>query len=152
MQLACRDSGIPGAGEIRTWVQRAIAASGRAPHDNAEVAVRVVDADEIRRLNTLYRQQEKTTNVLAFPAAAIDGLPEGESLMLGDLVVCAAVVRDEAEQQGKVLADHWAHMLVHGALHLLGFDHDAETAATEMERLERKILARHGVSDPYTSR
>jgi probable rRNA maturation factor len=113
------------------------------------VSVRVVDVDEMQTLNRDYRDKDKPTNVLSFPAGEIDGLPADEGSSLGDVVICAAIVRDEAAEQGKSLADHWGHMLVHGTLHLLGHDHLTDAEATEMEGLEVKILTSHGVADPY---
>jgi len=86
---------------------------------------------------------------LSFPAGDIDGLPADVSRLLGDVVVCAPVVAAEAGEQGKTLPDHWAHMLVHGTLHLLGFDHENDVEAVEMEALEAQILASNGVTDPY---
>ena len=111
--------------------------------------MRVVDSDEMRTLNREYRQQDKVTNVLSFPAAGIDGLPAEASQVLGDIVVCAERVAEEARDRGKPAADHWAHLLVHGTLHLLGYDHDANEDAVVMERLETRILADYGVDDPY---
>lgn len=152
VQYACSDAAVPATGDIKAWVSRAVANSGRSPQADVEVSVRIVDSDEIRTLNALYRRQDKATNVLAFPTGAIDGLPDSAAAHLGDIVVCAAVVRDEARAQGKVLEDHWAHMLVHGTLHLLGFDHEAELQAAKMEGLEALILAQCGISNPYASR
>jgi len=87
--------------------------------------------------------------VLSFPVGAVTGLPADEPEPLGDIVVCAGVVRAEAAAQGKEAADHWAHMLVHGALHLLGYDHDTDAGAAAMESLETQVLSAHGVADPY---
>ena len=112
--------------------------------------MRVVDVEEIRALNRQYRDQDKPTNVLSFPAQQPDGLPEGAGRLLGDVVICAPVVAAEAAEQGKTTGDHWGHMLVHGTLHLLGFDHQTDAAAAEMEGLERRILAARSVTDPYT--
>lgn len=151
VQVACSDTGIPHDDDITAWVELAVAASGRLPGQDAELVVRVVDTDEIRVLNESYRRQDQPTNVLSFPAGAVPGLPDDAVRMLGDVVVCASVVRAEAEEQGKALADHWGHMLVHGTLHLLGYDHEADSDAAEMERLEAQILARRGLADPYTS-
>ena len=103
----------------------------------------------MQALNRDYRQQDKVTNVLSFPAGEVAGLPDDASSSLGDIVICAAVVSDEATRQGKAVADHWAHMLVHGTLHLLGYDHDSNTEAVEMEGLETRILASNGLADPY---
>ena len=150
VQIACNDPGIPSDDEIRSWVELAVDSAGTELNGEIEVAVRVVDADEIRTLNGQYRQQDNLTNVLSFPAGDSHGLHGGDVLLLGDVVVCAAVVSAEAEAQGKKIADHWAHMLVHGALHLLGYDHEADSEAAAMERLETRILTGRGVADPYT--
>ena len=151
VQIACNDPGIPNDGEIRSWVELAVHSAGRGLNGQIEVAVRIVGAEEIRTLNGQYRQQDNLTNVLSFPAGDSHGLPGGDVLLLGDVIVCASVVSAEAEAQGKEIADHWGHMLVHGTLHLLGFNHEADSDAAEMERLEARILAERGVADPYTS-
>jgi len=149
VQIASDDIGIPSEDDIRTWVQLAAAIRHASSHRDIEVAVRVVDAEEIRTLNHLYRQQDKATNVLSFPVGEVAGLPEDELLMLGDIVICASVISAEAAEQGKLLADHWSHLLVHGTLHLLGFDHDTDATAAEMEALEARLLAEKGITDPY---
>jgi probable rRNA maturation factor len=149
VQVACDDPGIPSGADIHSWVEAAVSASGHSFANDVEVAVRIVDAGEIQTLNSLYREKDKATNVLSFPAGNIEGLPDDASRLLGDIVVCASVVATEAGEQGKVLADHWGHMLVHGTLHLLGFDHENEVEATEMESLETRILASRSVTDPY---
>ncbi|MEJ2127656.1 MAG: rRNA maturation RNase YbeY [Woeseiaceae bacterium] len=149
VQVACDDPDIPAPGNIQDWITATIERSGRPPAGDVDVAVRVVDADEIRTLNRLYRDKDKPTNVLSFPAGDIDGLPAEEAVLLGDVVVCASIVAAEAAEQGKALADHWAHMIVHGTLHLLGFDHENEAEAVEMEGLETQILASQNVTDPY---
>jgi probable rRNA maturation factor len=147
VQLACEEDVTPHPDTIAAWVNRAIDAAGRS--GDVEVSVRIVAADEIRELNRDYRDKDEATNVLSFPAGDMAGIPAGAPEMLGDIVVCASVVRDEASDQGKSLEDHWAHMLVHGTLHLLGFDHETEPQAEEMESLETRILAEHGLADPY---
>ena len=149
VQVACDDPDIPAESAIQTWVEAAVLQSGRSIEHDVEVAVRVVDADEIQTLNTVYREQHKPTNVLSFPAGDIDGLPGDERRLLGDVVICASIVATEAGEQGKELADHWGHMLVHGTLHLLGFDHETNAEAAEMEALETRILATQNVTDPY---
>ena len=104
--------------------------------------------EESQQLNSQYRQKDKPTNVLSFPFE----VPEGIELnLLGDLVVCASVVEQEAKEQNKVLFHHWAHMIVHGCLHLLGYDHINDADADEMEALEVKILAKLAISNPYES-
>ena len=147
VQLACDDDEIPQTDVIEAWVVRALEAAGQPA--NAEVSVRVVDSDEIRALNREYRGMDKPTNVLSFPAGPVKGLPDDVPVLLGDIVVCATVVTAEAHEQGKATADHWAHMLVHGTLHLLGYDHDTDSQAEEMEALEKRILAAQGLADPY---
>ena len=149
VQVACDDAGIPNEDIIQSWIGHAVSGSDALPPGDVEVAVRIVDAEEIRTLNHLYRQKDKATNVLSFPAGEVDGLPPQKTLMLGDLVVCASVVADEAAAQGKRLADHWGHMLVHGSLHLLGFDHETDAEAAKMEAIEVSLLGVKGVADPY---
>ena len=147
IQIACDDDTIPEQEELTRWVSRAFEATGRS--EAGEVAVRVVDTQEMQELNRDFREKDKPTNVLSFPAGALEGMPSGSELPLGDIVVCAPVVRDEALDQGKALADHWAHMIVHGTLHLLGYDHETEPEALEMEGLETQILGDHGIANPY---
>ena len=151
VQVACDDPDIPAPTEIADWVAAAVAAADTADNGPAEVSVRIVAAAEIQGLNASYRQQDKPTNVLSFPADAT-AQPGGEPVLLGDVVVCAPVVRAEALEQGKPLADHWAHMLVHGTLHLLGYDHQADTEAARMEGLETTVLEGCGIANPYASR
>jgi probable rRNA maturation factor len=149
VQSACDEPDVPDAENIREWVVSAIIAADAAAIDRSEVSVRVVDVEEMRALNREYRDKDEPTNVLSFPAGEITGLPDDEGRVLGDVVICAAVVRDEAVEQDKALADHWRHMLVHGTLHLLGYDHMTDAEATEMEGLEVRILTSLGVADPY---
>jgi len=144
---ACDGDTIPGAEVVDAWVTRAVEVAG-TPND-VEVSVRIVDADEIRALNREYRDKDKATNVLSFPAGPIAGLPADAPVLLGDIVVCASIVDSEAAEQGKATGDHWAHMLVHGTLHLMGLDHENDAEAAEMEALETRVLAAHGVPDPY---
>ena len=151
IQFACEDAGVPDKDDIQSWVELAAHESGRLPDQQVEFAVRVVGAAEIQTLNLLYRNKDSATNVLSFPTGTIAGLPDGVVRQMGDIVVCASVVREEALRQGKPLADHWAHMLVHGTLHLLGYDHAQEAEADAMEQLEINILASRGISNPYAS-
>ena len=141
-------AGLPAAVSFRKWVAAAL--EGRIRE--ADLAVRVVDAREGRALNRHYRGKDYATNVLSFPADAAEGvkLPKGVKMpLLGDLVICAPVVTREAKEQGKALNDHYAHLTVHGVLHLLGWDHEDEREAECMEQLEREILAGLGIADPY---
>ena len=138
--------GVPSSASFRKWVAAALA-DRDAP---AEMAIRIVGADEGRELNRTYRGKDYATNVLSFPAELPEGLPEDVELpLLGDLVICAEVVAREAAEQGKRPADHWAHLVVHGTLHLLGWDHEADDEADAMEAREREILAGLGIADPY---
>ena len=139
-------SGIPAAASFRKWVAAALDSRIR----EADLAIRIVDDKEGRALNQHYRGKDYATNVLSFPADLPEGLPEGVRLpLLGDLVICAPVVAREALEQDKPLAAHYAHMTVHGVLHLLGWDHDNDRDAECMEQLERDILAKLGIGDPY---
>lgn len=134
--------GLPAAASFRKWA--AAAAKGRCRR--ADLAIRLVDEKEGRALNRHYRGKDYATNVLSFPA----DLPEGVKLpLLGDLVICAPVVAREAAEQGKPLAAHYAHLTVHGVLHLLGLDHEDEREAEAMELIEREVLAALGFPDPY---
>ena len=148
VQVAIDDDSVPARDDIVLWVSRTIRAAGG--REDTDVSVRVVDAGEMQQLNGEYREQNKPTNVLSFPAGEIEGLPLDADLPLGDIVVCAEVVRSEAKEQGKMVAAHWAHMLVHGTLHLLGFDHENDSDAATMEGLEIQILTGHGIANPYT--
>lgn len=147
VQRADPDESAPDDNFIRAWISRALEAS--AEHPGADVSVCIVDAAEMRVLNRDYRGKDKPTNVLSFPAGPVAGLPASEPVPIGDIVICADVVSNEADAQAKPLLDHWAHMLVHGTLHLLGFDHEHDAEALEMEALEKRILGAHGVADPY---
>lgn len=151
IQYACEDAGVPGEDEIRSWVELSAERSERLPEQPVEFAVRIVGEAEIQTLNQLYRNKDSATNVLSFPVGSIDGLPAEAVRQMGDIVVCAPVVRDEALRQGKAVADHWAHMLVHGTLHLLGYDHTHDADAEAMESLEIAILASRGIANPYAS-
>ena len=138
--------GVPAATSFRKWATAAL--SGRIRE--ADLAIRVVDAREGRALNRHYRGKDYATNVLSFPAELPEGLPEDFHMpLLGDLVICAPVVAREAREQGKAPAAHYAHLTVHGVLHLLGCDHEDEREAEAMERLEREILDGLGFADPY---
>lgn len=149
VDVACAHSGNPSAASIGDWVRRSVFAANHDAGRRFEVSVRVVDRDEIRGLNRDYRHCDGPTNVLSFPAGDIEGLPEDVGRALGDIVVCAPVIADEAADQCKTTRDHWAHMIVHGTLHLLGYDHEDVADAETMETLEVAILADLGIADPY---
>lgn len=135
---------IPDEETIHTWVAAALQGQG----DHAELTVRITDIDEITRLNSEYRNKAGATNVLSFPA---DLPAELEIPLLGDIVICAPVVEKEAQEQQKTLEAHWAHMVVHGTLHLLGYDHIDDADALLMESKETEILSKLGFPDPYQS-
>lgn len=141
-------NGLPTRPQFRKWVLAALTGAGR--RFDSEVAIQVVDAPEGQAMNLQYRGKDYATNVLSFPAEVPEGLPEDFDFpQLGDLVICAPVVAREAAEQGKALNDHYAHLTVHGVLHLLGFDHIEDEEAEEMEALERVILASLDIADPY---
>lgn len=126
-------------------LQRAAAAALQGRSEPAELCIRLVDAAESAELNSQYRGKNAPTNVLSFPCQA--DIPDWP--MLGDLVICVPVVRAEALEQGKPELNHWTHLVVHGVLHLLGFDHGRDAEAQHMEALECRILAGLGIPDPY---
>ena len=130
----------PGPRTLRGWARLAAGAK------NGELGIRVVGSAESRVLNLQYRGKPAPTNLLSFPMKAGAGANHG---LIGDIVVCAPVVAREAREQGKTLRAHWAHMVIHGTLHLLGFDHERATDARRMEGRERQLLARLGFADPY---
>ena len=141
VQFACRTRGIPDARRIRHWARAALADR----RNRTEVTVRVVSAREGRALNKRWRGLPHATNVLSFPALDLALAPGA----LGDIAVCAPVVAREAKAQGKTPAAHWAHLVIHGVLHLLGHDHESRHDAAVMEALEIRILAGLGFPDPY---
>lgn len=143
IQNACEAKNLPGKALFQQWVDTTISS---VTDQTFELTVRLVNSDESQQLNNQYRMKDKPTNVLSFPFE----VPEGIELnLLGDLVICASVVEQEAKVQNKGLFDHWAHMVIHGCLHLLGYDHINDTDAEEMEALEVKILAKLSISNPY---
>ncbi|MBL0625254.1 rRNA maturation RNase YbeY [Aeromonas jandaei] len=145
LQLASASTdGLPSEAHLQGWLDGTILGF----QQEAEVTVRIVDEAESNELNLTYRGKDKPTNVLSFPFEAPPGL---ELPLLGDLVICRQVVEREAQEQGKPLMAHWAHMVVHGSLHLLGYDHIEDEEAEEMEALERDIMQELGFADPYQS-
>lgn len=137
-------AGIPQRASFERWLMAA--SSGARRRRASEVSIRIVDAEEGRQLNQQYRQRDYATNVLSFPA----DLPPAIKLpLLGDLIICAPVIARESIEQGKTLRDHYAHMTVHGVLHLLGFDHMNDVDAEKMETLEARVLAGLGIANPY---
>jgi len=144
VQIACDEDDLPDPAELRAWARAAVGDLRRC----SELTIRIVDEAESARLNSSYRNKDGATNVLSFPFAP----PAGVDIpLLGDIVICAPVVRREANEQSKSTNSHWAHMVVHGSLHLLGFNHERAREAQEMEALEMRILADLGFDNPYES-
>ena len=145
LQIACeQETGLPTAEQIEQWATAAV----QPQSDEVEMTVRIVDEAESHALNLNYRGKDCPTNVLSFPFECPD---EVELPLLGDLVICRQVVEREAQEQDKSVMAHWAHMVVHGSLHLLGYDHIEDDEAEEMESLETQIMTGLGFADPYLS-
>ena len=143
LQIATENiEGLPTEEQIVMWATAAVQPEG----NEVEMTVRIVDEAESHELNLTYRGKDRPTNVLSFPFECPD---EVELPLLGDLVICRQVVEREAAEQEKPLMAHWAHMVVHGSLHLLGYDHIEDDEAEEMESLETQIMQGLGFSDPY---
>lgn len=143
LQIALDLPVLPNEADFRRWAEAALAGAGYAK--DAELTLRIVNEAEITALNETYRRKQGPTNVLSFP---FEAPPEVDSSLLGDIVICAPVVLREAVSQDKTPEAHWAHLVAHGVLHLLGYDHD-ETQAAAMESLEIRILTDLGYADPY---
>jgi probable rRNA maturation factor len=132
----------PNEALIQLWIDTALADI----EQDTEIVVRIVDEQESAELNETYRHKHGATNILSFPVE----IPEGIDLnLLGDLVICAPVLEKEAQQQGKILAHHWAHIIIHGVLHLLGYDHLDDEQAEEMESKEIALLQKLNIPNPY---
>jgi probable rRNA maturation factor len=140
------DAPTPADETIQAWIMAALATAGATGNEPPEVCIRITDIDEATRFNETYRSKPQATNVLSFPAELPPGTPSG---LLGDLVICAPVVRSEAKQQHKCEEAHWAHMIIHGVLHLLGHDHQIPADAEIMEALEVQLLERFCFPNPY---
>jgi len=145
LQVAVEEpSNLPTESQFQQWLSHTLATA----QPNAEVTIRLVDSEESHQLNLEYRGKDKPTNVLSFP---FEAPPSVELDLLGDLVICKQVVESESNQQDKPLVAHWAHMVVHGSLHLLGYDHIEDDEAEEMEALESQIMQQLGFDDPYVA-
>ena len=134
---------LPTEEQLRKWLS---AVAKQQMIEDTEITIRLVDDEESQFLNSTYRNKDKPTNVLSFPFEAPPGV---ELPFLGDLVICSSVVAMEAKQQNKEEQHHWAHMVIHGCLHLLGYDHINDNEAEEMETTEVTILRSIGIDDPY---
>jgi probable rRNA maturation factor len=143
LQVASQVADLPSEAQFRAWCEAAL----RQRTADSELTIRLVDEAEARELNHTYRQRDYATNVLSFPADVPDGMLDIP--LLGDLVICVPVLEREALEQDKTPEAHWAHLVIHGCLHLLGYDHIDDAEAEEMEALERTLLAELGHPDPY---
>ena len=142
VQYASDASNLPTRAQIRRWINSALSHS-------AEITVRIVDEAEARALNLGYRGKDYATNVLTFEYGETQHRENDDKVLSGDIVVCATVVEREATEQGKLVIDHYAHLIVHGALHLQGFDHEEPADADIMETREAAILKRFRIANPY---
>ncbi|MGL1958390.1 MAG: rRNA maturation RNase YbeY [Colwellia sp.] len=152
LQYACDDAtNLPSAQQFQLWVDTALKTAyskTTIPEKNIpfELTIRLVNSTESQQLNSQYRNKDKPTNVLSFPF----DVPEGVALnLLGDLVICVPIIKAEANAQNKKLFDHWAHLVIHGCLHLLGFDHINDSDAKKMESYEIQLLASLDINNPY---
>lgn len=144
LQIESQENAIPDENELQLWTNQAL----KAQDSDYELTIRVVDEPEIQALNKQYRQKDSPTNVLSFPA----NIPEYIALspkLLGDIILCAPIIKKEAMSQNKAIRAHYAHMVIHGVLHLLGYDHIKEEDAAIMEPLEITLLKELGFNDPY---
>ena len=142
IQIISQSKQLPEQEQFQNWVDAVL----NDESQDAEFVIRIVDEAEMIQFNEQYRDKKGSTNILSFPFEAPEGI---DSHLLGDMLVCAPVVEKEAQQQNKELNHHWAHMIVHGVLHLLGYDHVDDQDAEEMEALEIKILKKIKIKNPY---
>ncbi|MBN2689321.1 MAG: rRNA maturation RNase YbeY [Gammaproteobacteria bacterium] len=146
LQIATNDKGLPIENQFKLWLNTAL---NHLNHQNdIEITIRIVSAEEITELNNNFRGKNKPTNILSFPAE-LPNIVKGN--YLGDLVICADIINEEALQDNKKPCDHFAHITIHGLLHLLGFDHETEKDAEQMEKLEIDILKLLNIDNPYTT-
>jgi probable rRNA maturation factor len=144
IQNVSQHGSLPDKELITTWAEQAL----DEQHKEAELTLRVVDIDEGKQLNNEWRNKDSATNVLSFPIGeTIEQAPN----LLGDIVICAPIVEQEAQQQGKSSEAHWAHLIIHGILHLQGYDHGSDEEAIVMETKEIQILKKAGYANPYES-
>jgi len=142
LQIACDEQRLPSQQDFELWLQAVLS----TVKPDAEVTIRLVEPRESQELNHQYRGKDRPTNVLSFE---FEAPPMLELDLLGDLIICKQIIEKEAIEQEKPLLNHWAHMVVHGTLHLLGYDHIDDDQAIEMESLEKEILANLAIDDPY---
>lgn len=144
IQYACADSIPVSDDDIEKWATLPL----KIERKRAELTLRFVDKEEMTQLNHAYRQKNKPTNVLAFPMTLPDDVAN-EYPLLGDVIICPAVLKQESQSLNKSINEHWAHIVIHGVLHLLGYDHIEEQDALEMQTIEIKLLAKLGFDNPY---
>ena len=144
LQIASDANSLPTQTQFAQWISHTLQHLDKL--SVVEMTLRIVDVNEMTHLNETYRKKSGPTNVLSFPFTN----PPGMTLpLLGDIIICADIIRDEAKAQGKSLEAHWAHMVIHGCLHLLGYDHIVDAEAVEMESLETKLMLELGYKEPY---
>jgi probable rRNA maturation factor len=149
LQNAIDSKQLPSFENMQNWIIAALEKVD-AKFDRPEITIRIVSQQESQQLNLEYRGKGKPTNVLSFPFEAPEMIPlEALGEFLGDLVICEQVLEQEAQEQKKTVQSHWAHLIIHGVLHLLGFDHIEEHQAEEMEALEIEVMKELGFEDPY---
>ncbi|QHB17796.1 rRNA maturation RNase YbeY [Mannheimia pernigra] len=150
LQIACENTeNLPSEQQFYTWVHKALSIEAKTENfPESEITIRIVDEAESHELNLTYRGKDKPTNVLSFPFEVPEGI---EMPLLGDLVICRQVMEKEAKEQQISEESHWAHLSVHGTLHLLGYDHIEEKDAVKMESLETEIMQSLVYDDPYLS-
>jgi probable rRNA maturation factor len=145
---------IPSEKSIKKWISESfqfINSENKPKNNKMELSIKTVSSDEIKKLNKQYRGKDKKTNVLSFPSKSKDSIywPESTRYHLGDIVICPEIIEFEAKRQKKEINSHWCHIVIHGFLHLFGFDHVSDSGAKEMELLEKKICIYLGFNDPY---
>ena len=145
---------IPSEKSIKKWIYESfqfINSENKPKNNKMELSLKTVSSDEIKKLNKQYRGKDKKTNVLSFPSKSKDSIywPESTRYHLGDIVICPEIIELEAKRQKKEINSHWCHIVIHGFLHLFGFDHVSDSGAKEMELLEKKICIYLGFNDPY---
>ncbi|WP_119328019.1 rRNA maturation RNase YbeY [Cysteiniphilum halobium] len=142
---------LPTEDKLKTWAENTLKFLKKY---HAIISLQIVSADEMQHYNNNYRAKDKPTNILSFPFDAPPGLPKDDetAYFLGDLIICPDVLQKEAKEQGKLLDAHWCHILIHGILHLVGYDHIDEKDALEMESIEIALLAELGIDNPYVEK
>ena len=149
LQNAIDSKQLPNFKNMQNWIIGALKKTD-SKFQHPEITIRIVSSQESQQLNLDYRGKDKPTNVLSFPFEAPEMIPVEElGEFLGDLVICEKILQQEAEQQNKSLQSHWAHLIIHGVLHLLGYDHIEERQAEEMETLEIDVMKAMGFENPY---